>query len=162
MVTERERLSEAGERRRVEMLGELQGELTRVKRARARREVVGGVGVAIVACMAVGVALNSLRTGATSPVAPARPVAAHGASGETTVASAPASASPAPSAVPAITIAIVETDHNALRRYGARPQMNNLEILSDDQLLRELRVAGRDCGLVKMEGRAWLTCDGGS
>jgi hypothetical protein len=39
--------------------------------------------------------------------------------------------------------------------------MANLKILSDDELLRGLRAAGRDCGLVKMEGRAWLTCDAG-
>lgn len=150
-MSEHEPLSPVGQQRRREMLGELQGELKRVKRARARREAIGGVVVALIACGAVGLTLNAIHTNSMS-LPNQGPLLANQSSP-----SGPAGA-PSPE-TPHVTIAVVETDSSIMHRLDAHPSMDGLQILTDRELLDDLHAAGHDCGLIKMQGRAWLTCD---
>lgn len=50
----------------------------------------------------------------------------------------------------------IQTDPTLLKRLAVRPSPPRWQTLDDDQLLRELALAGKPAGLVKINGRASL------
>jgi hypothetical protein len=56
-------------------------------------------------------------------------------------------------------VQIVRTDPAILDRYVIAAPLPRVEILDDQRLVRELVALGRPAGVVRMEGRIWLTTD---
>ncbi len=152
-------LSEAGARRRDAMLAELRGEVVRVHRARTlRRRAVGAAAVAALVAGTLWLAGPPITTTAPAPVP--GPIAQD----DTPDARPPVGPprEPSPDRAPALAgVTTVATDRGTLQRYVATARAERVRLLDDDELLRELRAAGRDCGIVRVRGTARLTCADG-
>jgi hypothetical protein len=129
-------LSPAGESRRDAMLGELIGTMQRVHRRRRTRR----------AAMAFGFML-ALMGGLTSLVLLSQSTPRRA---EMIVEAPP----PRPSAV----LEVVRTDPTIVDRYAIAPS-SSIRMLDDEALLTELAAMDRPAGLVRSDGRVWLTTD---
>lgn len=61
--------------------------------------------------------------------------------------------------LPSVQIRMVSTDKNILERYAASPAPGLIERIDDQTLLATLAAMDRPTGLVRSEGRVWLTSD---
>ena len=128
------RLSPAGEQRREAMLEELTATMRIVHhRRRRRRQLMLAAVVFIAAGVSAKVALPP------SPGAP-RPDG-----GQLLVEN-----NQAPRTI------IFRTEPGIIERYRAKPA-SRVRILDDDDLVAQLAALGRPAGLVRQEGRVWLT-----
>jgi len=138
-------LSAAGQARRDAMLGDLLGSMRRVHaRRRARR--VGAAGLAVVACVGIGVV--ALRP--SSPAASNDPAPRTVESPRIAESPRPRVAPVAPSG-PVIEYAEVRTDDSSLDRLRAR-RSGVIERIGDDALLATLADLGRPTGLIRTAG----------
>jgi hypothetical protein len=129
-------LSSRGRERRDAMLDELRDTMRHLHRARRTRRSA----VAITASLAILIGLSVI----------ALPNPTIRAPGTTAIIE--------PGDVPAARITIVHTDPTVLSRYAAGPTPR-VRMLDDEALLEELAAIGRPTGLVRAEGRAWLTAN---
>lgn len=140
----RTELSEQGRARRDAMLAELQSRVVRTARVkRVRSGVLAAAALGLIASLAVLLTPHRVAP-------PASPVA--DLSEPTTI---PVEA--APFAAP--TILVVRTDPDVLGRCRASPDgiAARVERIGDDELLAELVAIGRPAGIIRSQGRTWLT-----
>jgi hypothetical protein len=146
-------LSEAGEQRRTAIREELLAAMRRHHAARrARRHAIALGGLAAALALASVLAMPRQAP----PRSPMNPPTVHAPAQRVASPRHPEEAD-APVRTPAVAIMYVQTDPSILERYaaGARPLL--ARAITDDELLDTLVEIGRPTGLVRMEGRVWLT-----
>jgi hypothetical protein len=133
-------LSEAGLARRNEILDRaLRAQRWRVRR---RRSVQGAASAAVVVAML----LAARMTFAPSAPGPVGPIASHDAPAET-------SAHPR--------VQIVSTSPATYERLAHAGDDDGIEVIDDDELLALLRGAGRQAGIVRVQGRVEVVGEAG-
>jgi hypothetical protein len=153
-----QKLSPVGQARRDAMLGELTDYMRHVHGARRMRRRVGaacGV-VAVVFSLAV-LALSGTWSPKVAPGGGDLPLARSGHDGPEMKSSTDGDA-PTPRGSAGCDIRIVQTDPAVLERYRARPAARVI-LLDDRELLATLAAMNRPTGLIRYQGRAWLTAN---
>lgn len=148
-------LTQAGRERRDAMLGELTTYMGRVHRARKMRRRAGAIALVLALSAVIAVAALS---GGRRPASQAVPIARNVGPGT----NGAVADDVAPIDVPAVRIAVVRSDASIVEKYRTEvTQYSAMRVqrLSDDDLLRQLDALGRPAGLIRMEGRTWLTAD---
>lgn len=157
-------LSPAGLDRRGAMLAQLRGEVVRVHRVRVRRRraVAGG---SLVVLVSGGVWLTQ---GVLSPGAGVSQGQGTVAQQQDQSTDSPASGGAetdgaTPSSLPALArVTTISTDPGVLDRYASSSRGKAIELIDDAELLSELRAMGRECGIVRVNGVAVVTCGFGA
>lgn len=156
MTEDTQPLSRIGQARRGAMLGELTEYMQRVHGARRRRRRVGAAcGVAVVVFGLAVLALSGTPARNDPPGRGDSPLAGR----DHTVSQPDSSVDgdvPAPRDGVGCVIRIVQTDPAVLERYRARPAARAI-LLDDQELLATLAAMNRPAGLIRYQGRAWLT-----
>ncbi len=140
----RTELSEQGRARRDAMLAELQSRVVRTARVRrVRSGVLAAAALGLIASLAVLLTPNRVAP----PVSPVADL--------TEPPTIPGEAAPNSPA----TILVLRTDPGVLGRYGAPPNSLAVRVvrIGDDELLAELAAMGRPAGIIRSQGRTWLT-----
>ena len=138
-------LSPAGAARRDRMLESLLKEVQVVRRSRVRRRRAAAALVLVLVGAAAVLAIEGVARTAVRPPA-------GGATVERTTPPAP------PPPAPTLRIELVGTDPDILDRWRAEPAFT-AEPMDDAELLEVLRREGLTCGIVRVAGKASLTCD---
>lgn len=149
-------LSQSGIERREQMLNELLGEMKSVHRRRRIRRHVTVASLALIvfaATTAVWLSIDQ-RSRVVAPSPHDSPIAGNRSTND----NADEGTSPSVSPPSSMIVELVQTEPHIVDRYRvvAKP---HVEILDDASLLRELAQLNRPAGLIRSEGRTWLTAD---
>ena len=142
-------LSAKGAERRNRMLVQLQSEMQRVHRVRRFRRRAAGIAAPV---LGVILALIMWQFTQQPPAQSPNEIAAKPAG------IGPFETTPPPSPAAPVQIVRVQTDPNIVDRYRA-VSTPRAETLDDDALLIALAEINRPTGLIRSEGRTWLTED---
>lgn len=137
----RTELSEQGRARRDAMLAELQSQVVRTARVRrVRSGVLSAAALGLIASLAVLLTPNRVP----SPVSPVAVLTE-----PTTI----------PVQVAPPKVQVVRTVEGVLDRYRSTPNSLTVRVdrIGDDELLAELTAIGRPAGIIRSQGRTWLT-----